>query len=264
MALEIEQHRIAGASILPPAPVRNGQDQTGQQHIVDAAMKRRRHPRQQRSRDRSRQREREMTRRAGDVAIGIERAVNQGRSRLTQHPGPERKLADAARILRVRRQPLRPTAERGAARRQRRRMAARNRLPGRRKVRHQDAPRHPVHRQDDGWSAAAARPAAAPASNHTACTITPAAGASRLSAACACSPMQATSPAASSPQMSMRRRHSAAGTAPGGAISRPHRRSPQAQRRAAATHRDDRAQPARRRSDDPPQDPPAPAAASPG
>ena len=83
----------------PPRPrrrhqSRNRHHQAGQQHIVDAAMEGRRHPRQQRPRERSRQREREMAGRAGDVAIGIERAVNQRQSRLTQHPGPERKLAD--------------------------------------------------------------------------------------------------------------------------------------------------------------------------
>ena len=77
MTLKIDQHRIAGAPTTPPAPVRNRQHQAGQQHIVDAAMKRRRHPRQQRARDRSRQCERELPRRPADVARRIERALNQ-------------------------------------------------------------------------------------------------------------------------------------------------------------------------------------------
>ena len=93
VALQIEQHRIAlipPLPPLPPAPVRNSQHQTGQQHIVDATMEGRRNAGQQSLRDGSRQREREMTCRAGDIAIGIERAVNQRRSRLIQHCDPER------------------------------------------------------------------------------------------------------------------------------------------------------------------------------
>ena len=145
--LQIKQNRRAGAPLTPPAPVRNSQYQAGQQHIVDPAMEGRRNPGQQSPRDRSRQREREMAGRAGDVPIGIERAVSQRKSRLTQHPGPERKLSHHARILRVSHQTLGPTSERGSGRHQRRRPPARNRLPGRRKVGHQDAPRHPVHRK---------------------------------------------------------------------------------------------------------------------
>ena len=147
MSLEVEQHRAARSPPAPPAPVRNRHHQAGQQHIVDAAMEGRRHPRQQRSRERRRQRERETPGRAVDVADWIERAVDQRQRRRIKHPAPERKLRDAAAIARMRRQPLRPAAKRGSPRRRRRHAAARNRLPRRRKLRHQDAPRHPVHRQ---------------------------------------------------------------------------------------------------------------------
>jgi hypothetical protein len=85
--------------------------------------------------------------RGGEVPIRIKQTLNQQRSRFHQHPGPEPKLFNPDRILRLGRKPLRPAAERGAARPQRRLKAARNRLPGRRQIRHQDAPRHPVHRK---------------------------------------------------------------------------------------------------------------------
>ena len=42
---------------MPPAPVRNRKRKPGQQHVVDAAMEHRRHPRQQRIRHRGRQRQ---------------------------------------------------------------------------------------------------------------------------------------------------------------------------------------------------------------
>jgi len=103
---QIKQNRRAGAPVMPPAPVRNSQYQAGQQHIIDATMEGRHNAGQQSPRDRGRQREREMARPAGDVPIGIERAVNQRKSRLTQHPAPERKLSHHARILRVRQQTL--------------------------------------------------------------------------------------------------------------------------------------------------------------
>jgi hypothetical protein len=77
MTLKINQHRSAGASTTPPAPVRNSQHQAGQKNIVDATMKRRRHPRQQRPRDRSRQCERELPGPPADIARRIERALNQ-------------------------------------------------------------------------------------------------------------------------------------------------------------------------------------------
>ena len=126
-------------------------------------MERRRHPRQQRRRDRRRQRQRQMPGRAGDVARR-DRARRRPATAAgaLSIPRPERKLGRAPRILRVRHEPLRPAPERRPARRQRRRPARRNRRPRRRKIRHQDAPRDPVDRQDDGWSAAAARRAAAP------------------------------------------------------------------------------------------------------
>ena len=69
------------------------------------------------------------------------------RARLAQHPAPVRKLAKPPRLLRVRRKPLRPPTKRGAPRHQRWHKATRRRLPRRRKIRHQDAPRNPVHRK---------------------------------------------------------------------------------------------------------------------
>ena len=65
VSLEIEQHRMACRGWRrgqPPAPVRHRQHQAGQQHVVDAAMERGRHPRQQRPGDRGRQCERETAR----------------------------------------------------------------------------------------------------------------------------------------------------------------------------------------------------------
>ena len=50
MPLQIDQHRLADAPAAPPAPLRQRNRQRGQQHVVDAAMERRRHPRQQRAR----------------------------------------------------------------------------------------------------------------------------------------------------------------------------------------------------------------------
>src|SRR6266481_4341329 len=147
VTLHINQHRSAGVTATAPTPLRNGQRQPGEQHMLDAAMERRRYPRQQRLRERSRQRQREPTSRANGVARRIERAVNQRQRALAQHPGPKRKLANARRILRTQLKPLRPPPKRGSARRQRRNPAARNRRPRRRKLRHQDAPRHPVNRK---------------------------------------------------------------------------------------------------------------------
>ncbi len=82
MPLKVNQHRSAGATTMPPAPVCNRQHQAGQQDIIDAAMKRRRHPRQQRPGDPSRQREREPPSPCADIARRIERARSQRKSRL--------------------------------------------------------------------------------------------------------------------------------------------------------------------------------------
>ena len=90
MTLEINQHRTAAATITRPAPPRNRQSKPRQQHIIDAAMKRRRHPRQQFTRDRSRQPEREMPGRAGNVATSIEPTRNQRNRRRAQKLAPER------------------------------------------------------------------------------------------------------------------------------------------------------------------------------
>src|SRR5262249_45292317 len=125
----IHHHPSAGATTTAPTPLRKGQRKPSEQHMVDAAMERRRYPRQQRLRERNRKREREPTRRAQGVARRLERAIDQRQRGLAQHPSPKRKLADARRILRPRRKPLRPPPKRGAPRRQRRHLAARNRRP---------------------------------------------------------------------------------------------------------------------------------------
>src|SRR5262249_5640222 len=115
--------------------------------MIDARMKRRRHPPQQPLRHTSRKRQRQPPRRTHHVASRIKRAVNQQQRRLAQHPSPKRKLLNAARSLRLRRKPLRPTPKRRPTRRQRRLRSPRNRLPSSRKIRYQDAPRHAVNTQ---------------------------------------------------------------------------------------------------------------------
>ena len=61
MPLHINQYRCGVAAIMPPAPTQNSQNQPGEQDIIDARMKRRRHPRQQGRRDRIRQRQRQLS-----------------------------------------------------------------------------------------------------------------------------------------------------------------------------------------------------------
>ena len=112
MSLDINQHRIAPAPTT--TPVGNGENQGGQQYIVDATVEGGRHPRQQRPRHRGRQCEREVPRRAGRVPITIERPLDQRSSRRAQHRSPERKLPASSRILRMRRKTLRPMTQRGA------------------------------------------------------------------------------------------------------------------------------------------------------
>ena len=81
------------------------------------------------------------------VASRIEPLRRKQQRRLALHPAPERKLLRNAVGPRMRRQPLRPIPERRPPRRQRHRLSGRDRLPGRRKVRHQDPPRHAVDRK---------------------------------------------------------------------------------------------------------------------
>src|SRR6266545_3436793 len=147
VALNIDQHRIAGPPITPPTPLRNRQRKRGQKHMVDAGMERRRYPPQQPLRQRSRKRQRQPPRRAHHVASRIQRAVKEQQRRLAQHPSPKRQLLNTARCLRPRRKPLRPATKRGATRPQHRHIPPRNRLPRSRKLRHQNAPRHSVHTQ---------------------------------------------------------------------------------------------------------------------
>ncbi len=157
VTLQIEQHRSARAAAPPPAPVRNRHRQPGQQHVVDAAMERRRHPRQQRRRELGRQREREVPGRAADVAHRIERAVDQRQRRLTQHGAPQRKLRQPPLVLRVRGKPVRPAPERGPARRRRRHQGACKRLPRPPQAPAPGCATTPRPPPDDGWSATAGR-----------------------------------------------------------------------------------------------------------
>ena len=147
VTLDIHQHRRPAPTPAPPAPVAQRNRKSGQQHLLHAAMKARRHLRQQRLRHRSRQRHLQMARRPDNVAPGIERAIQQRQRRLTQQVPPERQLRNHPRIQRVRRKLMRPAPERGPARRQLNRLPRRSLSPRRRQVRHQDPPRHPVHHQ---------------------------------------------------------------------------------------------------------------------
>src|SRR5262249_50330364 len=147
VTLHINNHPSAAATTAAPTPLRNRQRKPSEQHMLDAAMERRRHPRQQRLRQRNRQRQREPTRRPHRVTRRIERAINQRQRRRAQLLTPKRKLANARCILRPQLKSLRPPPKRGPTRRQRRHLPTRNRRPRRRKLRHQDAPRHPVNRK---------------------------------------------------------------------------------------------------------------------
>ena len=113
MAFEIEQHRLARATAgaLPPAPVRHRNGKPGQQHVVDAPMKRRSNPRQQRLRHLRRQRQRQMPGRAGHIAHRIKPVARQQQRRLAEFAAPERKLIDNTAILRLRRKVLGPAPE---------------------------------------------------------------------------------------------------------------------------------------------------------
>src|SRR5262249_1365003 len=57
--LHINNPPSAAATTAAPTPLRNRQRKPSEQHMLDAAMERRRHPRQQRLRQRNRQRQRE-------------------------------------------------------------------------------------------------------------------------------------------------------------------------------------------------------------
>ena len=202
-------------------------------------MERRRNPRQQRPRHLGRQRQRQMPGRAGNVAHR-DRATRQPATATARSASrvQNAKLPNAACASRAsaasRCDHRRNEVPRGGSAGTR---PPRNRLPRRRKVRHQDAPRHPVHRQVmDRQQQPSGR--CAPASNHTACTITPAAGASRARPPAPVRHMQARSASSSSPPISIRRRQSAARTAPAGATSKPHsaipRRAPPSRSRKAS------------------------------
>src|SRR5262249_37150069 len=158
VTLHINNHPSAAATTAAPTPLRNRQRKPSEQHMLDAAMERRRHPRQQRLRQRNRQRQREPTRRPHRVTRRIERAINQRRRGCAQLLTPKRKLANARCILRPQLKPLRPPPKRGPTRRQRRHLATRYRRPRRRKLRHQDAPRHPVNRKMMDGQQQTARP----------------------------------------------------------------------------------------------------------
>ena len=153
------------------------------------------------------------------------------------------------RMLRMRRKPLRKAAERSAPWRQRRLLSARNRLPCRRKIRHQDAPRHSVNRQ---MMDRQQQPPGPPPRRHR--TTPPAASPGRRSKpllARPAPPRQCSGAAPPHPDRAhrSRRRHAAridraAGRHLEGGVSA----AAMPSHSAAAMHRDDRAQPAARRS----------------
>ena len=147
VALDIDQNRIAGALSAPPAPLGNRHRQARQQHIVDPGIERRRYSRQQRSGHRCRQRHGQMAGVARDVAIPIKRAIDQGQRRCAEHRVPEAELLHAHRVGCGCRQPLRPAPQRRALRQQLRRAASCKRPIGRRQIRHDDPPRHAIHRK---------------------------------------------------------------------------------------------------------------------
>ena len=115
------------------------------------------------------------------------------------------------------------------------------------------------------WIVSSRRPAtSAPASNHTACTITPAAGDSRAAAACACAPMTVA------PRLvaeASRCRHATdkrgINRARGRDLKTPTGVSAMPASTATAAHRGDQAKPAAHQQGDPGADPPELAAASP-
>ena len=72
VTFQIKQNRRPLTATATPTPRRNRNHQAAQQHIVDAAMKRRRHLRQQRTRQRRRKRQRHMARRPGNVPTRIQ------------------------------------------------------------------------------------------------------------------------------------------------------------------------------------------------
>ena len=149
MTLKINQHR--GASLPRPRrrhQLQHRQHQAGQQHIVDAAMKRRRHARQQCLRHRSRQRSASDGRPCPLMSRPRSSAPSTSdNSRRAQHPAPERKL----RYPRCDPAPQRQAAAPSDATTSRAAPAPAcrppQRPPRRRKIRHQDAPRHPVNRE---------------------------------------------------------------------------------------------------------------------
>src|SRR5262249_61170003 len=105
VTLHINNHPSAAATTAAPTPLRNRQRKPSEQHMLDAAMERRRHPCQQRLRQRNRQRQREPTRRPHRVARRIERAINQRQRGCAQLLTPKRNLATPPCILRP---PLNP------------------------------------------------------------------------------------------------------------------------------------------------------------
>ena len=175
-----------------------------------------------RARDLRRQREREMPRRAADVAHRIERAVNQRQRRRAQHAAPERKLPERGPHPARARQAAAPTAGTRSRAPPAPAPARGKRLPGRRKLRQQDAPRHSVHRQMmDGQQqpAGCIRPGVEPHRLHHH------PGRRRKPALAPLAPPRLCTravPPHQAQRCRSRRRQSPAGTAPGGATSRRH------------------------------------------
>src|SRR5262249_49183153 len=265
VTLNIHHHPSAGAMTTAPTPLRKGQRKPSEQHMVDAAMERRRYPRQQRLRERNRKREREPTRRAQGVARRLEPAIDQRPRGLAQHTSPKRNRAAA------RRPPRHPAPATKAVPPPAETRCPAPATPAPRRAQSPPTPPQaqapgcattPRQPQDDGYSAADDRTDA-----HRHQTTPPAplpqpqakAGSPPRALARRCTPH--------APQHQHHQCRSVAGSpphpppqpAPPPAASPPLPPPPP----AAATHRDDQAQPAAPKSDQPHASPPAPAAASP-
>ena len=116
VTLKVQQHRCGRrrGRAAAPAPVRNRNRKPTQQHVIDAAIKRRRHPRQQRLGDRASQPQRQMPRRPAASRTASSRSCRAA-AKARSAAAPERQLRRHRGVRRMRREPLRPAAQRRAA-----------------------------------------------------------------------------------------------------------------------------------------------------
>ena len=282
MPLQVDQHRrtaglrhsLRQALNMAPAPVRHRNRQRAEQHVVDAAVECRWHPRQQRLRHLGRQAHGQVTRRAEHVAHRVELALRQLQRRQVLLVAPERKLLAQRCASRMPSKPRGPAPERGAPLRQRHRLPGRNLPPRRLQVRHQDPPRHPVDRKMMDAKKQPPRPLRPGIEPHrlqhqAGRRIEPPLGSLRLQPRSA--PATLRHPRLGHPRLGhprLGRPARARRPAAAAVHSAPLAGSPAASRRPhqaeAAAHRDAQAAPQARPQDDPPSSPPAPSAASPG